>query len=179
MTLLGQAALVWFASLSALAVIPTPTPAPIPSILKPNYVPKRLTDYDDKPIMVLLEADRQVDVWASRAKAEPIKVSQLLPNRVYLYYVPRDQRWHQVITDSYGKLKRSPMEYLRASTVVPGSFLGAKNAAMRYILGRDKIWLPTSRPERYEFWVESSPPLAKYVEYEPMPLSAPSKAGGK
>lgn len=155
----------------------TPSPTAIPSLLKPNSVPKNLRDYDSRPIMVLMEVEKQREVYASRVDATPVKLEQLLPSRVYLYYLPKEQRWHLVLTDSYGKLKMNPMEFLRASSIVPGSSLGAKNPTQNYILGHDKIWLPTFKKERYEFWVNSTPPLAKYVEFEPMPAPEKPKGG--
>lgn len=153
----------------ALAVTPVAPPTEeIPSVLKPNYVPKRLHDYLEKPIMLLLDLEKQRETWAARATAEPIKISTLKPNRVYLYYVPQDNRWHQVITDAYGKLKQNPVEALRASTVVPGTYVGAKSDSFHYVLLHNKLWQPTSRRERYEYWITASPPIAKYVEFEPL-----------
>ena len=164
-----MAGLSMLAGCLALAVTPVPPePEEIPSILRPNYVPKRLNDYTDKPIMMLLELEKQKEIWAARATAEPVKLSSLKPNRVYLYFVPQDNRWHQVITDAYGKFKQNPIEALRASTVVPGTYVGAKSDAFSYILLHNKLWQPTSRKERYEFWILTAPPTAKYVEFEPL-----------
>ncbi len=168
-------------SLSALAILPTqsPSPTPISPLVKPDYVPKRLQRYEEKPILLLMEADRQREIYEQRKNALPINLSSLRANRVYLYFLPRENRWYQVVTDSYGKLKTNPMEYLRAATVLPGSFLGAKNPFQNYFLGRDRLWTPTFKKEHYEFWVDSTPPLAKYVDFDPMPKTASNPKGTK
>ncbi len=168
--------------LAALATgeIPSVNAAPIAAILKPDFVPKNLRDYDDKPIAILMEVEKQREIYALRPKATQISASSFLPNRVYLYYLPKEQRWHQVLTDGYGKLNLNPLEVLRASTTLPGSSVGAKNPSQRYMLGHDKLWLPTFKKERYEFWVTSNPPLAKYVEFEPLAKpTSPEKSGEK
>jgi hypothetical protein len=115
---------------------------------------------------ILYDVTAEKETLAQRDRAPVVsRVGKLLPNRVYLYFYPPEQRWMYLLTDGNGDFRREPMEFLRATSTLPGSMLGAKDPNQRYQLGEDGRWKITFTKEFYAFWIYSTPPRIKFVEF--------------
>jgi len=115
---------------------------------------------------ILFNLAEEKETLAQRAKAPDVsQISGLLPDRVYLYFFPPEKRWMFILTDGNGDFRHEPMEFLRSTSTLPGVKLGAKDPDQRYQLGDDGRWKLTFKKEFYAFWVYSTPPRIKFIEF--------------
>ena len=116
--------------------------------------------------LLLIEVDRQQEVIATRKKLQPVtNQAPVLPNRVYLFKHEERGRWYLILTDGYSKYPMHPLEFLRVGTVLPGSYLGARNNAQRYLMNQQGLWVPTFRKEQHYFWQDYEKGRIKAIEF--------------
>ena len=115
---------------------------------------------------ILFDVMNEKDSLAKRETAPPVSsIGALKPDRVYLYWFPPEKRWFYLLTDGNGDYRNEPMEFLRMTSTIPGAKLCAKDANQRYMLGEDGHWKITFQKEFYAFWIYSTPPRIKFVEF--------------
>lgn len=115
---------------------------------------------------ILFDVTNEKDSFAKRDTAPSVSnIGTLVPDRVYLYYFPPEKRWLYLLTDGNGDFRREPMEFLRATSTIPGAKLGAKDPNQRYVLGEDGHWKISFMKEFYAYWVYSTPPRIKFIEF--------------
>lgn len=120
---------------------------------------------EDK-LPILFDVSHEAESLKKRETSPAVSsVGSLLPNRVYLYWFPPEKRWFYLLTDGNGDFRREPMEFLRMTSTLPGSKLGAKDPNQRYMLGDDGHWKITFQKEFYAYWIYSTPPQIKFVEF--------------
>src|SRR5262245_41374947 len=97
-------------------------------------------------------------------KALPQKNGPLLPNRIYMIHPPSDEKWYFVLTDFEGKIP-NPLEVFRRDSVIPGSYLGAKNQKQFYRMVLGGTWVASFLEEQHYYWILTEPPRIKVVGF--------------
>ncbi len=100
---------------------------------------------------------------------EPLKIKshtkgKILPNRVYLK--KNEEKWGYSLTNQYGEFE-TPLEFLRADTVLSGDYLGGKKDE-KYLLTPEGKWIRTFKNEIQFFWVMEKSPKIKIQTYLPV-----------
>ena len=101
-------------------------------------------------------------------EGEPTLVKQqgppFLPNRVYGIYNRQEKAWVYTWTNWYGKIPE-PLELLYKGTILPGSYIGAKNPFQNFELTANYHWVPTEEKEKQYLLIPSEPNLVKRITY--------------
>lgn len=88
----------------------------------------------------------------------------LLPRRIYAVYIKERKGWFFALTNARGNLP-IPLEVFYPGSILPGSFLGAKNPLDRFKLTKDWKWVATKKGEQHFLWVVTEPPAYKKVTF--------------
>jgi hypothetical protein len=124
---------------------------------------------------LLLDVQIQDQVFKKRLEVKPTQEKiALLPNRIYLVFHEGKKRWYQVLTDAGGDIP-SPLEVIRAGSIVQGEVLGAKDPKQRYLSTVEGKWVPTQKKEVQGFGFPEDNGHIKTVEYFTAPKLIPQK----
>lgn len=101
------------------------------------------------------------------ARAKAIKsADKLKPERIYFKYIKNLELWAIVKTEADGKLAR-PSEIMGVGSVIPGSWIGAKNKDERFIITPAGSFETTQENTRIHSLVFGKTITVKTLSYQP------------
>lgn len=104
-----------------------------------------------------------------------VEGKRLLPNRVYMKYHKPLKRWVFVKSTALGRLP-SPIELIRAGSVVNGHMIGAKRPFTKYELTKKGDWITSRKPLRLSVVTPGDKVVVKTLTYA---KKSPVKAAAK